>query len=222
MMTRPTATRRAAAAATAATLTAVLLSGCGMFQDDEKPAKPAATPSTPAPTGNGPYPEPSNPQAGSPQPTGEAGEPKGGIPSPGDVDRTDATAVSKAALTALSTYDTAIDRSRNDAGRRVAAAGWCTAPYAAQLKAAANQAAPGGSWSTWTQHKAYTKATLQETAEAGRPQDTATTAYRQWTITVTPHGRDGWIGPAETSAAFVELTRAAAGQPWHLNSVSVQ
>lgn len=215
--TRP---RRLAAAACAATLAAVLV-GCGAFgEGSQDPAPPKQT--EPAPSGTGPYPDPATPSEAAPLPSGKGGEPKGGIPSPADVDESDATAVSRAALTALTTYDTAIDASRNDAGARVAEAGWCTAVYAAELRSAVSRSAPGATWATWVQHKAYTRPKLTQTKDAGQPADSDTTAYRQWTITLTPTGRDGWTGPPETSYAFVELTRADQSKPWRLNTVTVQ
>lgn len=58
--------------------------------------------------------------------------------------------------------------------------------------------------------------------EAGRPTDTATTAYRQWTATVTPTGRDGWKGSPENNTVFVELVRAAPGSPWRINALQIQ
>ncbi|MFJ8166500.1 hypothetical protein ACIRBY_37050 [Streptomyces sp. NPDC096136] len=152
---------------------------------------------------------------------GAQGQPQGGIPSPANVDQSDASAVSRGALTALHTYDTTLDTSRNDAGRRTAAAGWCTEAYASQLNEAASHAVPGAVWAEWAQHKAYTKVTLQQTEDAGRPLDSLTTAYRQWTVTVTPTGRDGWSGPPEVRTVYAELTRATPAQPWRLNSIRI-
>ncbi|MFC8668707.1 hypothetical protein [Streptomyces sp. NPDC057199] len=216
--TRP---RRLAAATCAATLAAVLLAGCGAFGDDSQDAAPPKQ-KEPTPTGTGPYPDPATPSEAAPLPSGKAGEPKGGIPSPADVDEKDATAVSRAALTALTTYDTAIDTSRNDAGIRVAEAGWCTAVFEAQLRSAVSRSAPGAVWETWAKHQAYTRPKLEQTKDAGQPADTDTAAYRQWTITVTPTGRDGWKGTPEANFAFVELTRADQSKPWRLNTATVQ
>ncbi|MFF7176841.1 hypothetical protein [Streptomyces pseudovenezuelae] len=213
--------RRLAAAVSAATAAAVLLAGCGMFNDSSSSGD-ASPGKAPTPSGTGPYPEPAEPTPAPVLPSGKAGEPHGGIPSPADVDQADATAVSRAALTALSTYDTALDTSLNDAGRRTADAGWCTAGYAAQLREAVHRAVPGAEWQTWTQHRAYATVKLSQTEDAGRPADSDTTAYRQWTITVTPTGRDGWKGTPTTTVAYAELTRTGAGQPWRLNTVTLQ
>ncbi|WP_406517560.1 hypothetical protein [Streptomyces sp. NBC_00134] len=213
-MTSTTTSRRRMAVGVAAAATALVLSGCSAFGDggsDDAPPKKPASSVAPDPSGEA-----------EPLPPGKSGEPHGGIPSPADVDQTDATAVSEAALTGMFTYDTAIDTSRNDAGRRIAAAGWCTATYAAELKEAATRSAPGTGWTLWDRHQAYTTATLQQTEEAGKPADTDTDALRQWTITITPTGRDGWKGAAESRTAYVELIRPAAGKPWRLNAVTVQ
>ncbi|WP_330346623.1 hypothetical protein OG858_47340 (plasmid) [Streptomyces europaeiscabiei] len=220
-MKTTTTRRRAGRAAAAAALAAVLATGCGAFGGDDS-GSDAAPPKEPTPSGTGPYPLPRDATEAAPLPTGATGQPKGGIPSPADVDSSDATAVSKAALTALTTSDTAIDTSRNDAGRRTAEAGWCTTSYAEQLRAAVSRSQPGTDWTTWAEHKAYTRPRLTLTEEAGRPNDTPSTAYRQWTITLTPTGRDGWKGREEVHVAFAELTRATASKPWRLNAVTFQ
>ncbi|GGX36651.1 hypothetical protein [Streptomyces chryseus] len=214
-MTTARTARRTAGLALAASA-ALLLVGCTADErsDETDPAPPrSVAPTVPD--------EPPTPTAAATRPPGKPGQPKGGIPTPGDVDQADATEVSRAALTAMWTYDTAIDNSRNDAGRRVAAAGWCTAAYADQLRDAAARSGPGSDWGQWAKHRAYTTVTLQRTEDAGRPRDTPTTAYRQWTLTLTPHGRDGWKGKPETSTAFVELTRSD-GKAWRLAAVSVR
>ncbi|MGW2725098.1 hypothetical protein [Streptomyces sp. NPDC001492] len=216
-----TATRpRTAQAAAAAVLVAILATGCGAFSDGTSTDQ--APPKAPTPSGPGPYPTPRGASEAAPLPSGSAGQPKGGIPSPADVNGRDATAVSKAALTALTTYDTTIDTSRDDAGRRTAAAGWCTATYAAQLRAAVSRSQPGADWQTWTTHKAFTVPRLTEAEDAGGPDDTDTAAYRRWTITLTPTGRDGWKGSPQTLTAYAELTRSTASAPWRLNTVTFQ
>ncbi|MGW1674612.1 hypothetical protein [Streptomyces sp. NPDC002324] len=220
-MTTTTTRRRAVRAAAAAALAGVLATGCGAFSGDSGDSD-AAPPKEPTPSGTGPHPLPRDATEAAPLPTGATGQPKGGIPYPGDVDGNDASAVSKAALTALTTYDTTLDTSRNDAGRRTAEAGWCTTAYAEQLRAAVSRSQPGTDWTTWAAHKAYTKPRLTLTEEAGRPNDTQTTAYRQWTIALTPTGRDGWKGPEEVHVAFAELTRTTTSNPWRLNAVTFQ
>ncbi|MEU5959217.1 hypothetical protein [Streptomyces sp. NPDC047525] len=201
----------------AATAAVILVAGCSGSSDDGQDAAPPKQP--PTATGTGPEPSPGEAEQ---LPAGKKGTPRGSLPAREDIDQKDATAVSKAALTVMHSYDTAIDTSRNDAGRRVADAGWCTGTYAAQLREAASRSNPGAAWSTWAQHKAYTKPAMQRTEESGQPADTDTEAYRQWTITVTPTGRKGWKGTPEISTAYVALTRAAADDPWRLAAVTVQ
>ncbi|MFF3062302.1 hypothetical protein [Streptomyces sp. NPDC057909] len=204
--------------------TAALVTGCssGTSEDAAKPA-PVSTPAPP--TGVGPYPVPSNAAATpspKPRPSRTLRRPHGGIPSPQSVDQRDATAVSKGALTAMLTYDTTTDSSRNEASRRMVAAGWCTAAYGAKLSGPVNPPAPGAGWEKWASHRAYTTVDLTSADQAGRPADTQTTAYRQWAVAITPHGRDEWTGPPETYTAFVELIRSGKGASWRLNSLSLQ
>lgn len=120
------------------------------------------------------------------------------------------------------TYDTTVDTSRYQAAARTADAGWCTATYAAQLRAGKPRSAPGSEWDTWTAHHAYTAVDMMKSADAGIPPDTGTTAYRQWAVTVTVTGRDNWRGAPETYTAYASLTRAAAGAPWRVSALSLQ
>ncbi|AWI31252.1 hypothetical protein [Streptomyces tirandamycinicus] len=204
-------------------LAAVLAAGCTSSSSSEPAAgAPPAEPKSPAPTGVGPYPEPARPTPAPARSHARIQQPHGGIPSPAGIDQTDAGAVSRGALTALMTYDTITDDSRTEASIRTADAGWCTPAFAAQLRSATTHAGPGATWTSWTQHRAYTTVALTAADEAGRPADTPTTAYRQWIVAITPHGRDGWKGPAEEYTAFVELTRAQAGALWRLSSLSLQ
>jgi hypothetical protein len=221
-MTTTTPSRPTGRALTAVALlvAAALLSGCGLLHGDD--TKPASSTSAPAPSGTGSYPEPATPTAAESIAPGRSGAPKGGIPSPGDVDQKNATAVSRGALTAMFTYDTTLDTSPHDASVRTAQAGWCTPKFADQLRQATPRAAPGAEWTTWHHHRAYTRVKLTRADEAGRPADTATTAYRQWTVTITPHGRDSWTGTPTDTTAFVELTRPVAAKPWRVSAVSIQ
>ncbi|MFK0294850.1 hypothetical protein ACIQU6_30860 [Streptomyces sp. NPDC090442] len=223
-MTRPPAPlpvlRRGALVLTAAAA-AVALSACSSSSSGDDAAHPGPTPSRPAATGTGPYPEPPG-TAVSPMPSGKEGMPHGGIPSPGDVDQGDATAVAHAAITAMWTVDTTIDTTMQDAITRAVKARWCTPAYGRQLAEHQPHTGPGAAWIQWAQHRAYTTVSIKATDDAGRPADTATTAYRQMSITITPHGRDTWTGQPETHAAYAVLTRAAAGQPWRISNTVTQ
>lgn len=221
MMTTRTQRRRAALAlpAIVAVLALAACSGSGPAGADNAPPD---DPPAPAATGTGPYPKPTTTAEVSPRATAPIRPPHGGIPVPASVDQEDASAVARGALTALYTYDTDVDPGRQQAALRMAAVGWTTAAYAAQQRAAQPRGGTGAAWNEWTRHRAYTTVEATQADEAGRPADTATTAYRQWDITITPRGRDGWTGDPEMSTAFVELTRTAGGKPWRLSALQVQ
>ncbi|MEU4924615.1 hypothetical protein AB0G29_35340 [Streptomyces parvus] len=221
MPTRPQ--NRRAVLALPTILAILALAACSGSGPDGADNAPPDDPPAPAATGTGPYPKPTTSSAeDSPRATAPIRPPHGGIPVPASVDQEDASAVARGALIALHTYDTDIDPGRQQAALRMAAVGWTTAAYAAQQRAAQPRGGNGAAWNEWTRHRAYTTATATPADEAGRPADTATTAYRQWTITITPHGRDGWTGEPEMSTAFVELSRPAAGKPWRLSALQVQ
>ncbi|MFG3253219.1 hypothetical protein [Streptomyces sp. NPDC048172] len=188
--------------------------------------KARTAPSTPPATGNGPYPSPSDsattpagtPGPGGPRPTGT---PKGGTARPGDVEQTDADEMSRGALKALWTFDTTVDRRPQDAELRTAEAGWLTGAYADRLRAHRSRPVPGAQWQQWDDHRAYTTVGLKQTQDAAKPPDTETEAWRQWTVTATPTGRDRWRGDPVTVTAYVQLTRSAPGKPWRVAGITV-
>jgi len=190
--------------------------GCGLGRDgssDDSAQKPASTVRPSAGTSAS-----EEPPA---RPSGSPGIPHGGIPKPGDVDEQSPDAVAKGALTAYFTYDTTLDTSRNDGGRRMADSGWCTDTYAQELRSAAARSAPGATWDEWSRHRAYTTVKPAPADEAGKPDDTATAAYRTLAVTITPHGRDGWTGTPEVDVAYVEMSRSAPDKGWRLSEVTM-
>ncbi|MBH1934141.1 hypothetical protein I5Q34_07500 [Streptomyces sp. AV19] len=196
----------------------LLAAGCG-FGSGSDPKPPASRPAT----GTGPYPTPPHASPAAPLPsTTNTATPKGGVPTPGSVDQRDATAVSRAALTVMLTSDTTTDITPHDANLRAVRAGWCTEDFARQIRDTPPRSAPGATWTTWTRHRAYTTVNLRPAQDAGRPGDDATHALRQWSVTTTARGRDGWNGPPDIVAAFVELSRPADGDPWRVAGVSLQ
>jgi hypothetical protein len=211
------------AAATAAAVT-VVLTGCSTNNEPGSHRGPTWTPpSAPtAPSGEDPYATPETPRPADPLPAGSSGTPRGAQPTLDAVKRVDATAVSGAALRVMWSYDTRHDTTAHDASVRLADTGLCTKTYAETLREHAPRADGGTRWSRWTTHHAYTSVELKRTEEAGRPKDTATTAYRQWTGTLTPHGQHGWRGEPVTSVAFVELSRGAAGGPWLISAITLR
>lgn len=140
------------------------------------------------------------------------------LPSPAAVNYADPTAVSQAAVIIQWTMDTVTDASQYQAELR--SAPFLAPAYLAQLRAHPPVAAPGYQWSQWAAHRAYT--TVSVVAEPDdQPADTATTAYRQWGITVTPHGAGGWTGAAMAATVFVQLSRAGSGRPWLVSAIYV-
>ena len=178
-------------------VTALLLaSGCGLPHREKAEgaatSPPSALPSTP------------------PAPTATPH----GLPDPKTVDRHDATAVSRAAVQVMWTVDASIDRGQGDAYRR--ARPYLTPEYAARTDAQPLGAVP----SVWRDHRAYARVRLRpQTPEDGAPPDNARTSHRQWEVTVTPTGRDGWKGTPTQAIAFVTLTRDA-GDAWQVSGVT--
>ncbi|MFC9233637.1 hypothetical protein ACFTZI_32560 [Streptomyces decoyicus] len=218
-MNRKKLRHRAAAATTAAALAAVL-AACGTTPTtpggDDAPPKAAASPGTEAPA------EPSQDptEAASALPTGATGTPRGDLPDPKTVNGHDPDAVSKAALTAMWTVDTRLDVSQHDASLR--AIPYTTPKYAKGIKSTPPRSAPGAEWARWADHHAYTKVTMSDANDAGAPPDTATDAYRTWTLTSTPTGDAGWKGDPTTITAFVYLTRSSKNADWKVDAVQLQ
>jgi hypothetical protein len=216
-MTSPR-TRRTTALVT--TVLACLLTAAGCGSGGEQDA--AVPPSASAATGTGSYPTPASPGEAAPLPTGSEGTPpEGDVPRPADVDRRNADAVGRGALTVMWTYDATVDSGPHDAGLRAADAGWLTKAYAARLRTHRSRSAPGAQWREWADHRAHTVVTLRKTEDAAKPADTGTEAWRQWTVTATPSGRDGWQGEPTTVVAYVRLTRTAADETWRVADVTV-
>jgi hypothetical protein len=130
------------------------------------------------------------------------------------VDRRDPTEVSRAAVQVMWTVDATIDRSQRDAYLRAR-------PYLSPEYGEAVNAEPAGAMpSVWRDHRAYARVRLTAQApEDGVGADTATTAHRQWRVTATPTGRDGWTGPPVHATAFVTLTRGYDGG-WQVTQVT--
>lgn len=197
---------------------AAALTGCG--SGDSGGSGAAHVPDAPpAPSAAAPLPTdplPSDPPDDAPD------APARDVPRPDGVDLTDADEVSRGALTALWSHDTAVDNGPHDAGRRAADAGWLTPEYARQVRAHQPRAVPGARWEEWADREAHTTVALERTEDAAIPADTDVEAWRQWTVTATPHGRGGWTGEPATSVAFVQLTREAAGAEWRVARVDVR
>jgi hypothetical protein len=204
-----TITLHRAAAAALAVLAALTAAGCASSHGSV--ATVGATSARPAAGSTG-FP------TSQPLPSGTAGSLPVELPQPSSIDDQDPSAVSKSVVLIQWTMDTTIDTSQYQAELR--SAPFLTAGYLASLKANPPVAAPGAQWNDWTSHHATTAvATLAEHDD--QPIDSPTQARRQWGITVTPHGRDGWTGTPVTATVFVTMSRAGTESPWLVSAITV-
>ncbi len=201
---------------TVAALTVALAAVVGGCADHSNQSRPTVTvPATlaaqsPTPT------SPARAFTPAPIPTGRPGMPAGGLPPPSTITSSDPDVAAVAALTAYYGADTALDLSPADTHRR--ALPWTTGQLAAAITADRPIAAPGATWNTWAAHRAYTTVTATRAYDDGAPAETPTTAYRQYVITVTLHGRDRWTGPAVGHTDFLVLHRTGNG--WRITNLA--
>ncbi|MFC7650616.1 hypothetical protein ACFQX6_67385 [Streptosporangium lutulentum] len=113
--------------------------------------------------------------------------------------------------------DTTADTGWHQATLRAAA--YLAPAYLAQLRAQGPARDPGAEWRIWARHRAYLRPQLRPGRDE-HPPDTATQALRQWLLTLTPIGRDGWRGRPRSMTVFVELTRARGA--WKLSAIAVR
>lgn len=131
------------------------------------------------------------------------------------LNRSNPTAVAVAMLDSTFSYNTNLDKSPQAALERSAV--WYTPSAAKKLAAAGPQGSPGKQWTTWSQHHVITTVTVSAAPDSGAPPETSTSAYRQFAVTVTPHGSNGWTAPPELYACFVTLTNTSVG--WQVASL---
>lgn len=136
------------------------------------------------------------------------------LPSAGHVDRRSPDAVAAAALTALYSYDTDVDRGPADAARR--ALPWLSPAFAQSIRTA-QPSPPDATWTTWSAHHAVITPRLA-LGHDDRPADTATDTYRQYTVELVPRGRDRWQGTPGVAIVFLQLTRGADG--WSIEALT--
>lgn len=156
--------------------------------------------------------QPAPPPSPAPPPTASSRAP---LPPPppvttpnlSTVDRSNPDAVAVAVLTIAAQIDTTRDTSFSDGLRR--AFPLLSPAYAADVNAAPTPTTDSD-WQQWTQHQAYTQASLRPSPE-DRPPDAAAAAYRPYMLTRTPTGRDGWRGPPQQLIALVTLDRQPTG-----------
>jgi predicted small lipoprotein YifL len=186
------------------------LTGCGLpgpglgFGDDD-PTPSLTSPTTVPPKASLPPGQPLDDQAR--------------IPDPPTADGQDATDVARSWVTTAYRYDTAYDTSPQDAILRANR-------YATEAKAAAEReyrpaADPGARWNRWAAHEAWTTVAVTLHSDGDAPADTATTAYREFSVDGTAHGRDGWTGTGPRLTVYVELVReGGAGGSWRVTDVT--
>jgi hypothetical protein len=147
---------------------------------------------------------------------GKSGTPRGLKLNTAKVDRTDADAVAVAFATLCGTYDTKIDNSPNDAGRR--ASMFATAQLATQMRRNAGVTGPDAAWATMAAHHAYTTVHAQQGGMGEGPQDTTTQAVRGVTIVLQQHGDHGWQpAPNNPETLLIWLHRSGKGEPWSVS-----
>lgn len=182
----------------------VMLAGCSSHKQDE-----ATQHSAP----------PSLSITATPRPIGPGGSPAASQPVPAAINRTNPSAVAEAALVALDSYDTQIDNGPNGAARR--AVPWLSQTFAGAVMRDRPVSGAGAEWTEWASHRAYVTPTLSA-GEDQSPPDSATTALRQYEVTLTPIGRDGWIGQPVTESVFVTLKKSPQDErQWAVDEVQV-
>ena len=133
-------------------------------------------------------------------------------PRPAGVDWSNPADVAAGMLRALWTLDTTEDAGPFAA--QVRASAYCTPGYASELRRSRPGSPPDGTWTLWASHQVATTVAIAASPESGGPVNTPTAAYVDDVATVTPLGRDGWSGPAETWVEFVTLTRSSTSAGW--------
>ncbi|OPC77552.1 hypothetical protein B4N89_44505 [Embleya scabrispora] len=203
---------------------AASLAGCGLGGgrnqgDAHSSGRPSASTRGSGATASAPatYPQPSVAASPLPALVGRTGTPSASLPAPAEVDGKSAIAVARATAVTMWTVDTELDATRWDAAQR--AAPFLTPKYAESLRMSPQVSGPGGVWLAWAEHKSVTTVTAASADDLGKPEDSETTAFHAFTLTITPKGRDGWEGPATTMTVFVSLERASATQSWKVSSV---
>ncbi len=175
------------------------------------PATLSAAPTSPATVGPTAT---ASPFAPTPVPTGRPGIPAGGLPPASTLTSPDPDVVAAAGLTAYYRADTNLDLGPADTHRR--ALPWTTGQLSAGIRGDRPVAGPGATWAALAAHHGYTTVTVTP-AYDGAPTDTRTVVYRQFTVTTTPRGRDGWTGPPVTQVDYLTVTQTGRG--WRIDEL---
>ncbi|WP_433463973.1 hypothetical protein [Spirillospora sp. CA-128828] len=149
-------------------------------------------------------------------PTKSAAQSPAPPPTPGlgDVDQTDPTAVSKAAVTIMWSYDARTDARTGQRSAYLRASGYLTPTYRAHV-ATSMPATPLPA--ELLAHHARSRTVLAPAPHDDAEPDTVQAASRTWRVTVTPIGRDGWCGRPVTVHVYVALIRPGPLRPWRIS-----
>lgn len=167
-------------------------------------------------------PEPGHGPAGNPAAAGHYPWPRpdsvGGLPPVPDAPPPAVSAspdqVAQAALEVMFAWYCDRDSGPAAATRRALAS--LAPPMSTDVLGAPPVAAPGAQWDLWASHRAM----LTPRVTPGNdptPPDTPTTAYRQYQVTQTVRGADGWVGPDQVTTVFVTLVRTPDG--WRISDL---
>ena len=189
------------------TLTALLLiSACSTSSEE-----PTTTP-TPATTSTTTTPSPTpTPSATSAAPAWPRGIDKSLL----DVDETDPDAVGLAWVTIATAYDTATDTNPADAMRRAAP---YLSPALAEHFTADTHVRTDPEWSKAAAHDAYLDVTV-ERIDLNPPADTETTKHRDYEITRTWTGNDGYERALDPLYISIRLSQTPSGQ-WQISDIA--
>lgn len=193
-----------------APLVTLALAGSAACSPASGPAGRTAPPAATAGAGSTP---PSSPTTA---PASPGDRRPAGLPDPKQLNWSDATAVSRAAVAVMWTVDATVDTGQHGAYLR--ARPYLTPAYAQSV---VQEPATVDIPAVWQEHRAYARVRLApQKPESGAGPDTPTVAHRQWGVTIAPTGRDGWKGPRIHAIAFVTLTRPAPGAQWRVSAVT--
>lgn len=153
------------------------------------------------------------------QPVGKSGKPRGQTVAPTSaVAGTTPDQVAQVFSRTLWTWDSAIDTSPNDAGRR--AVSLAAPAYAKALAAARSKTSPGAEWAQMASHRGFTKITTATLGGLGEaPADSATTAARAVTIQGSYLGTHKWSSPLGPHTLLVYMEKNS-GQ-WRVTRTEV-
>lgn len=143
--------------------------------------------------------------------------PPSGPPDGSRVSQNDPTAVSKAAVTVMWSYDARIDARTGQRAAYLRASGYFTPAYRAYI-VASMPASPLPA--ELVEHRARSRTILTPAPHDDAGPDTVQSAARTWRVTVVPLGRDGWRGRPVTVYVYVALTRPGPLRPWRIRHVT--